>query len=321
MPPAPHPHLDIHPDVAAALAAGHPVVALESTIISHGMPWPRNAETALAVQAEVRAAGAVPATTAVVDGRLVAGLDDAQIEHLARAGTTTPKASRRDLPVLIAQGRSGTTTVAATMIIAAAAGIRVFATGGIGGVHRGAAQTMDISADLLELARTPVAVVCAGAKSILDLPLTLEVLETHGVPVLGYRTETLPAFFCRDSGLKLDARLDSPAEIAAVMRAQWTSGLGGGLLVCNPIPEAHALPRALVDAAIATALAEAGAQGVTGKAVTPFLLARVHALTGGDSLASNIALVLDNARLAAAIAVASAAADAAALAAPAASAG
>lgn len=299
-----HTHLHLHPEVAAALATGRPVVALESTIISHGMPWPQNVETALRVQAAVRAAGAVPATTAVIDGRLCAGLDEAQIERLARAGPATPKASRRDLPVLIAQGRSGTTTVAATMIIAAAAGIRVFATGGIGGVHRGAAQTMDISADLLELARTPVAVVCAGAKSILDLPLTLEVLETHGVPVLGYRTEALPAFFCRDSGLKLDVRLDSAAEIAAVMRAQWGSGLGGGLLVCNPIPEAHALPRAVVDAAIATALAEAQQQGIAGKAVTPFLLARVNALTGGNSLAANVELVLDNARLAAAIAVA-----------------
>ena len=304
---ASRPHLHIGPDVAAALAAGRPVVALESTIISHGMPWPQNAQTALRVQAAVREAGAVPATTAVIDGRLCAGLDDAQIERLARAGTTTPKASRRDLPVLIAQGRSGTTTVAATMIIAAAAGIRVFATGGIGGVHRGAAQTMDISADLQELARTPVAVVCAGAKSILDLPLTLEYLETHGVPVLGYGTEMLPAFFCRDSGLKLDARLDSPAEIAQVMRAQWASGLGGGLLVCNPIPEQHALPRAVVDAAIDTALAEAAQQGIAGKAVTPFLLARVNALTGGDSLAANVALVLNNARLAAQVAVADAA--------------
>ncbi|HOB94747.1 MAG TPA: pseudouridine-5'-phosphate glycosidase [Aquabacterium sp.] len=303
-----HPDLCLHPAVAAALAGGAPVVALESTIISHGMPWPQNAETALRVQAEVRAAGAVPATTAVIDGRLCAGLDDGQIERLARAGSTTPKASRRDLPVLVAQGRSGTTTVAATMITAAAAGIRVFATGGIGGVHRGAAQTMDISADLLELARTPVAVVCAGAKSILDLPLTLEVLETHGVPVLGYRTDELPAFFCRSSGLKLDARLDNPADIAAVMRAQWNGSLGGGgLLVCNPIPEAHALPRAVVDAAIDTALAEAAQQGIAGKAVTPFLLARVNALTGGNSLAANVELVLDNARLAAAIAVADAA--------------
>ena len=304
---APHPHLDLHPDVAAALAAGRPVVALESTIISHGMPWPKNAETALAVQAEVRAHGAVPATTAVVDGRLVAGLSDAQITHLARAGAATPKASRRDLPVLLAQGRSGTTTVAATMVIAALAGIRVFATGGIGGVHRGAATTMDISADLQELARTPVAVVCAGAKSILDLGLTLEYLETHGVPVLGYQTDALPAFFCRDSGFQVDARLDDPAAIARVMRAQWEAGLGGGLLVCNPIPEAHALPRALVDAAIADALADCAAQGITGKATTPFLLQRVNQITGGQSLAANVQLVLNNARLAAQVAVADAA--------------
>ena len=306
-PAAAHPHLDLHPEVATALAAGRPVVALESTIISHGMPWPQNAETALAVQAEVRAHGAVPATTAVVDGRLVAGLSDAQIAQLARAGSATPKASRRDLPVLLAQGRSGTTTVAATMVIAAAAGIRVFATGGIGGVHRGAETTMDISADLQELARTPVAVVCAGAKSILDLGLTLEYLETHGVPVLGYQTTALPAFFCRDSGFAVDASLDSPAAIARVMQAQWGAGLGGGLLICNPIPAAHALPRAAVDAAIAQALAESVQQGITGKAVTPFLLQRVNQLTGGQSLAANVQLVLNNARLAAQVAVADAA--------------
>ena len=299
----PHPFLDIHPSVAAALAAGAPVVALESTIISHGMPWPQNAETALAVQAEVRAHGAVPATTAVIDGRLVAGLDEDQIARLARAGTATPKASRRDLPVLLAQGLSGTTTVAATMVIAAAAGIRVFATGGIGGVHRGAATTMDISADLQELARTPVAVVCAGAKSILDLGLTLEYLETHGVPVLGYQTDALPAFFCRDSGHQVDARLDDPAAIARVMQAQWAIGRGG-LLVTNPIPEAHALPRQAMDAAIAQALADCAAQGITGKATTPFLLQRVNALTGGQSLAANVQLVRSNARLAAQVAVA-----------------
>jgi pseudouridine-5'-phosphate glycosidase len=241
-----------------------------------------------------------------VDGRLVAGLSDAQIGQLARAGTATPKASRRDLPVLLAQGRSGTTTVAATMIIAAAAGIRVFATGGIGGVHRGAATTMDISADLQELARTPVAVVCAGAKSILDLGLTLEYLETHGVPVLGYQTDALPAFFCRDSGFAVDARLDDPAAIARVMQAQWAMGQGG-LLVTNPIPEAHALPRQAIDAAIAQALEDCAAQGITGKATTPFLLQRLNALTGGRSLAANVQLVLNNARLAAAVAVAHAA--------------
>ena len=307
LPCKPHPHLHIHPAVAAALAAGAPVVALESTLISHGMPWPQNAETALAVQAEVRAHGAVPATTAVVNGRLVAGLSDAQIEALARAGTATPKASRRDLPVLLAQQRSGSTTVAATMVIAALAGIRVFATGGIGGVHRGAATTMDISADLQELARTPVAVVCAGAKSILDLGLTLEYLETHGVPVIGYQTDALPAFFCRDSGLKVDVRLDDAASIAQVMHAQWDSGLGGGLLITNPIPDAFALPRVAIDAAIAQALADCVAQGISGKATTPFLLQRVNQRTGGLSLAANVQLVLNNARLAAAVAVAYAA--------------
>jgi len=297
-----NPLLDIQPEVAAALAEGRPVVALESTIISHGMPWPRNAETALRVEAEVRAHGAVPATIAVVDGRLKAGLSVEQIEQLGRAGHAVAKASRRDLPVLVAQGRSGATTVASTMVIAALAGIRVFATGGIGGVHRGAAQTFDISADLQELARTPVAVVCAGAKSILDLGLTLEYLETQGVPVLGYRTDRLPAFYTRDSGFAVDARLDEAVDIARVMHAKWAMGLAGGLVIANPIPAEHALPRERIDAPIAQALREAEAQGITGKAVTPFLLARVTELTGGDSLASNIELVLDNARLGAAVA-------------------
>lgn len=300
--PATNPLLDLHPDVAAALAAGVPVVALESTIISHGMPWPQNAETALAVQAEVRAHGAVPATIAVIDGRLQAGLSDAQIERLGRAGAATVKASRRDLPFLVAQRGTGATTVAATMIVAALAGIRVFATGGIGGVHRGAATSFDISADLQELARTEVAVVCAGAKSILDLGLTLEYLETHGVPVIGYRTDRLPAFFSRDSGFGVDVRLDSVAEIAAAMHAKWALGLGGGLVVANPIPAEFALPRAAIDAAIDQALAEAALQAITGKAITPFLLDRVNRLTGGHSLAANIQLVLNNARLAAALA-------------------
>ncbi len=300
--------LDIAPEVAHALAARRPVVALESTIISHGMPWPRNVETAQAVEAQVRAQGAVPATIAVVDGRLKAGLSAAQIEALGRPGADVRKASRRDLAVLVATGGTGATTVAATMIIAARAGIHVFATGGIGGVHRGAETSFDISADLQELARTPVAVVCAGAKSILDLGLTLEYLETHGVPVLGYRTDTLPAFFSRDSGFALDRRLDSAEQIARVMQAHWALGLGSGLVIANPIEPAHALPRAVVDQAVEQALAEARAQGIQGKAVTPFLLQRVNALTGGDSLASNIALVLANARLAAAVAGAFAAA-------------
>lgn len=311
MSPTLNPLLDIHPEVAEALAAGRPVVALESTIISHGMPWPDNARTALAVQAEVRAHGAVPATIAVIDGRLKAGLDAAQIERLGQAGQATAKASRRDLPLLVAgvmAGGTGATTVAATMIIAALAGIRIFATGGIGGVHRGAETSLDISADLQELARTPVAVVCAGIKSILDLGLTLEYLETHGVPVIGYGTDRLPAFYSRDSAFGVDARLDSPAQVAAVMQAQWALGYRGGLVVANPVPAEHAMPRETIDAAITQALAEAQAQGVAGKAATPFLLARVSALTGGQSLASNIALIQANARLAAQVAVAHAAA-------------
>jgi pseudouridine-5'-phosphate glycosidase len=302
-----NPLLDLHPDVAAALADQRPVVALESTIISHGMPWPQNAETALAVEAEVRAHGAVPATIAVIDGRLKAGLSRDDIERLGRTGNEVAKVSRRDMALLVARGGTGATTVAATMIVAALAGIRVFATGGIGGVHRGAETSFDISADLQELSRTPVAVVCAGAKSILDLRLTLEYLETHGVPVLGYRTHRLPAFFTPDSGLDLDARLDEPADIARVMKAQWELGFHGGLVVANPIPAEHALPAETVDRAIEQALADARLQGLGGKAVTPFLLARVNALTGGVSLAGNIQLVLNNARLAAAVAVAYAA--------------
>jgi pseudouridine-5'-phosphate glycosidase len=298
------PHLDVHPEVATALAEGRAVVALESTIISHGMPWPQNAQTALAVEAEVRAHGAVPATIAILDGRLKAGLSTAEIERLGQAGHAVAKASRRDLPFLVAGRGTGATTVAATMIVAALAGIRVFATGGIGGVHRGAATSMDVSADLQELARTEVAVVCAGAKSILDLGLTLEYLETHGVPVIGHGTHSLPAFFSRDSAFGVDYRLDSAAEIAAAMQAKWALGLGGGLVVANPIPEAHALPRERIDTAIEQALSEAQAQHITGKAATPFLLQRVNEMTGGVSLAANIQLVLNNARLASAIAVA-----------------
>ena len=243
----------------------------------------------------------------MIDGRLTAGLSRAQIEQLGRAGHRAVKASRRDLPVLVAQGRTGATTVAATMIIAAMAGIRVFATGGIGGVHRGAESSFDISADLQELSRTEVAVVCAGIKSILDLGLTLEYLETHGVPVIGHGTDCLPAFFTRESDFNVDVRLDSAAEIAAVMRAQWALGLGGGLVVANPISPEFAMPRHHIDDAIEGALAEAAARGITGKAATPFLLQRVNELTGGQSLAANIALITGNARLAAAVAVAFAA--------------
>ena len=297
-----HPYLDIHPEVAQALAQGQPVVALESTIISHGMPYPDNVATALKVEAEIRAHGAVPATIALLDGRLQAGLAPAQIEQLGQMGAAVAKVSRRDLPFIVTAGRIGATTVAATMIVAAMAGIRVFATGGIGGVHRGAPQSFDVSADLQELARTSVAVVCAGAKSILDLPLTLEYLETHGVPVIGYRTDKLPAFFTVDSDCGVDYRLDSAREIAQALRAKWALGLSGGVVVANPVPAQFAQPRERMDAAIAQALREAQQGQVAGKAVTPFLLARVSELTGGDSLATNIELVLNNARLASAIA-------------------
>ena len=292
-------YLDIAPEVAEALREGRPVVALESTIISHGMPYPQNVETALTVEDIIRENGAVPATVAVIGGRLKAGLSRAEIEHLGKAGSAVAKASRRDLPVLVARGCDGATTVTTTMMIAAMAGIRVFATGGIGGVHRGAETSMDISADLEELAQTPVMVICAGAKSILDLGLTLEYLETHGVPVLGYGTEELPAFYTRRSGFGVDYRVDSPEELAAIYQAQRDMGYPGGMLVTNPIPEQYSMDKAIIDDAIETALGEAAEQGVHGKQVTPFLLAKVKELTGGDSLDSNIQLVYNNARLAA----------------------
>jgi pseudouridylate synthase len=297
----PNSYLDIQPEVQHALHTGQPVVALESTIISHGMPYPQNVQTALQVEAEVRAHGAVPATIAIVNGRLKAGLSGADIEQLGKSGRDVVKVSRRDIPFIVAAGTTGATTVASTMIIAAMAGIRVFATGGIGGVHRGAAQSFDVSADLQELAQTPVAVVCAGAKSILDLRLTLEYLETHGVPVVGYQTNALPAFFTRDSAFSVDYRLDTPLAIAQVLHAKWQMKLAGGMVIANPIPEAFAMERTLIDAAIEQALQEAHDQGVGGKESTPFLLARVCEITGGDSLVSNIQLVLNNARLACAI--------------------
>lgn len=293
--------LDIAPEVQEALRDNKPVVALESTIISHGMPYPQNVATALQVEAEVRAHGAVPATIAIIDGRLKAGLSVEAIEVLGKRGRDAIKVSRRDIPFVIAAGQMGATTVASTMIISAMAGIKIFATGGIGGVHRNAQQSFDISADLQELAQTPVAVVCAGAKSILDLRLTLEYLETHGVPVVGYQTDTLPAFFTRDSEFPVDYRLNSPLEIARVLHAKWSMGLKGGMVIANPIPDSFAMPRALIDGAIEQALEEANAQGIGGKESTPFLLARVCELTGGDSLAANIQLVLNNARLAAAV--------------------
>ena len=296
--------LDIAPEVAAALANGQPVVALESTIISHGMPWPDNAATAKRVEQTIRAQGAVPATIAIIDGRLKAGLCEAEIDVLAKAGQAVIKCSRRDLPYVCATAKHGATTVAATMIIAQMAGISVFATGGIGGVHRGATESFDISADLTELAQTSVAVVCAGAKSILDLSLTREYLETFGVPVLGYQTDALPAFYTRSSHETVDYNLQSAEEIATFLAVKWSLDLTGGVVIANPIPESAAMPEATINSAIEQALQEAHEQHIHGKASTPFLLARVAELTGGDSLASNIELVLNNARLAAAIATA-----------------
>ena len=295
-------YLDIKPEVAQALKEGRPVVALESTIISHGMPYPQNVETALNVERIVRENGAVPATIAIIGGRLKAGLTEEEIEYFGKKGQAIAKASRRDLSVLCARGEDGATTVATTMIIAHMAGIKVFATGGIGGVHRGAETTMDISADLEELAQTPVMVVCAGAKSILDLGLTLEYLETKGVPVLGYGTEELPAFYTRQSGFRVDYRMDSPKELADAWRTQNNMGLKGGMLVTNPIPHEFSMDKAVIDAAIEQALAECAEKGIHGKETTPFLLARVAEITGGDSLASNIRLVYNNAKLAAQIA-------------------
>ena len=292
-------YLDISPEVAAALAAGKPVVALESTIISHGMPYPQNVETALAVEKIIRENGAVPATIAIIGGRLKAGLSPEEIEYFGKKGPEIAKASRRDLPVLISKGQDGACTVTTTMMIAHMAGISVFATGGIGGVHRGAETTMDISADLEELGQTPVMVICAGAKSILDLGLTLEYLETKGVPVIGYGTDELPAFYTRKSGFGVDYRLDTPAELAAAFHAQREMGLKGGMLVTNPIPEEYSMDADVINAAIDQAIAECKAQGIHGKATTPFLLARIKDITGGDSLDSNIQLVFNNARLAA----------------------
>ncbi len=288
-------YLDISPEVQQALAEGKPVVALESTIISHGMPYPKNVETAMLVEKTIRENGAVPATIAIIGGRLKAGLSADEIEYLGKSGRKVAKVSRRDLAAIVARGADGATTVTTTMIIAHMAGIGVFATGGIGGVHRGAETTMDISADLEELGSTPVMVVCAGAKSILDLGLTLEYLETKGVPVVGYGTDELPAFYTRRSGFGVDYRVDSPAELAAMFKAQQELGMKGGMLVTNPIPEQYAMDKEVIDAAIDQAVAESKAQGIHGKETTPFLLARVVELTGGDSLESNIQLVLNNA--------------------------
>ena len=292
-------YLDVAPEVREALAAGKPVVALESTIISHGMPYPQNVETALNVERIVRENGAVPATIAILGGRLKAGLSKDEIEYLGKTGTAVTKVSRRDLPVVVSRGMDGATTVATTMIIAAMAGIRVFATGGIGGVHRGAETTMDISADLEELAMTPVMVVCAGAKSILDLGLTLEYLETKGVPVIGYQTEELPAFYTRTSGFKVDYRLDTPEELADAFHVNGDMGLAGGMLVTNPIPEKYSMDPNEINGVIARAVEEARSLGIHGKETTPFLLAKIKDITGGNSLAANIQLVYNNAALAA----------------------
>lgn len=295
--------LDIAPEVRDALNDGYPVVALESTIICHGMPHPKNVATALEVEQAVRRQGAIPATVAIIGGRLKAGLSESEIEYLGSNGQRVIKSSRRDLPFVVARRQDGATTVASTMIIAAMAGIRVFATGGIGGVHRGVEKTLDVSADLEELARTDVAVVCAGVKSVLDIGRTLEYLETHGVPVVGYGTDTMPAFYTRSSGFPVDYRIDRAEEAAAAMKAKWDLHLGGGMVIANPVPEEHAMAPEDIDGVIDAAIEEMNRRGITGKATTPFLLARIAEKTGGRSLAANIGLVLNNARLAAEIAV------------------
>ena len=295
--------LEIARDVRAALDAGTPVVALESTIIAHGMPYPDNLEMAIEVERIIRAEGAVPATIAVLGGRLRVGLDEHALKRIAES-PDIPKASVRDLPIAMATRRDAATTVASTMRIAAMAGIRIFGTGGIGGVHRGVELTGDVSADLTELAETPVAVVSAGAKAILDLPRTLEMLETLSVPVLGYRCDTFPAFYSRDSGLPIPARVDTVDEIADILRARWSLSARGGVLIANPVPVDDEIPADQIEAAIATAVGDATQRGISGKQLTPYLLARVRELTGGESQRTNLALVLSNVRLAAQIACA-----------------
>lgn len=295
-------YLHVAPEVAQAVRENRPVVALESTIISHGMPYPQNVETALKVEEIVRSYGAVPATVAIIGGKITVGCTKEQIEYLGKKGLAVTKASRRDLPVLLSRGEDGATTVTTTMIGAAMAGVKVFATGGIGGVHRGAETTMDISADLEELAETQVMVICAGAKSILDLGLTLEYLETKGVPVIGYGTEELPAFYTRKSGFRVDYRLDTPREIADAFRVKLDCGLKGGMLVTNPIPEEYSMDPERIGKTIDEAIAECEKLGIHGKQTTPYLLDKIQKLTGGDSLKSNIQLVFNNARLAAQVA-------------------
>ncbi len=296
-----NPALVIHPEVAEALATSSPVVALESTIISHGMPFPKNLETATRIESAVRSAGAVPATVALIDGAAHVGLSAISLDRLAQ-GPGVAKVSRRDVGAILASGQMGATTVATTMLIAERAGVRVFATGGIGGVHRGIGHTLDISADITELGRTAVAVVCAGAKSILDLPNTLEALETAGVPVVGYQTDEFPAFFSRSSGLPVSVRLDTPQEIAAMLHAHWGFGMNAGVVVTNPISVRDGLPFEDVDRIVADALAAADTGNIAGKDMTPFLLAYLNNASGGATLTANIALVLSNATLAAHIA-------------------
>jgi len=297
-----NPYLYVSDEVQNAIHQRQPVVALESTIISHGMPYPQNVETALLVEKTVLENGAVPATIAILQGKLCVGINAEQIEYLGKKGLAVSKASRRDLPALLSRKADGATTVATTMIAAGMAGIRVFATGGVGGVHRGAETTMDISADLEELAQTDVTVVCAGAKSILDLGLTLEYLETKGVPVIGYGTDELPAFYCRKSGFGVDYRMDTAQEIAEAIHAKILCGLRGGMLIANPIPEAYAMPEDRMQACIQQAIDIANANGIKGKAITPFLLDKIKTLTEGKSLEANIKLVLNNAKLGAEIA-------------------
>ena len=295
-------YLDIKPEIKKALEEGKAVVALESTIISHGMPYPRNVETALNVEQIIRDNGAIPATIAIMDGKLKVGLNKDEIESLGKSSDAI-KCSRRDIPFILAKKLDGATTVASTMLIASMAGIKVFATGGIGGVHRGAQETFDISADLQELAHTDVAVVCAGAKSILDIGLTLEYLETQGVPVVGFGTDELPAFYTSKSGFGVDYRVDTPEELAEALKTKWDLGIEGGVVVANPIPPEYEMDPAVIDSAISEAVREADLKGIKGKESTPFLLAKVKEITGGSSLDSNIQLVYNNAVLGAKIAV------------------
>lgn len=296
-------YMDYTSEVAQALANHQPIVALESTIISHGMPYPQNIEMAQKVESIIRSYGAIPATIAIIDGRIKIGLTKSQLQHLAQAKDVI-KASRKDIPFIIASQANGATTVAATMIFADMAGIKVFATGGIGGVHRGAETSFDISADLIELAQSNVAVVCAGAKSILDIGLTLEYLETHGVAVVGYQSEEMPAFYSRESGFKVDLAYDTPLEIAQAMKVKWDLKLQGGLVITNPIPHAYAMDSHIINRAIEKALILQKEKHISGKETTPFLLVQVKELTGGDSLEANMQLVFNNADLAAQVAVA-----------------